>query len=64
MSETAKKSHGYQLSMSIVSKIETDIDDLLLPYKIDMSINHVIENTELIEHIDRVGICIYERIKR
>ena len=37
------------------------LDDLLLPYKIDLSIYHKIENKEFVEHIDRVGINFYEK---
>ena len=37
-----------------------EIDDLLLPYKIDLSIYHKIENLDLIEHIKRVGITFYK----
>lgn len=37
--------------------IEREIDDLLLPWKVDLSLYHQIDNQELREHIDRVGIC-------
>jgi predicted nucleotidyltransferase len=46
---------GDDLDLTILFKIETKLDDLLLPYKIDLSIFHQIENTDLIEHIQRVG---------
>lgn len=42
-------------------EIETQIDDLLLPYSIDLSIFNTIDNLDLIEHIDRVGITFYEK---
>jgi len=42
-------------------QIENQIDDLLLPYSIDLSIFSSIDNLHLIEHIDRVGITFYER---
>ena len=44
-----------------LSKIENELDDLLLPYKIDLSIFHQIENQDLIDHINRVGIVFYEK---
>ncbi len=44
-------------------KIENELDDLLLPYTIDLSIFHKIENTDLIEHISRVGFVLYKRSK-
>jgi len=42
-------------------KIENEIDDLLLPYKIDLSIYHKIENNQLVDHINRVGKVFYEK---
>jgi hypothetical protein len=42
-------------------KIENEIDDLLLPYKIDLSIFHKIENHQLLEHIKRIGKVFYEK---
>jgi hypothetical protein len=38
-----------------------ELDDLLLLYKIDLSIFHKIENPDLIDHINRVGITFYEK---
>ena len=35
--------------------IQTALDDLLLPYKIDLSLLHQIDNLGLLEHIRRVG---------
>lgn len=52
---------GEMLDLSILLKIENDIDDLLLPYKIDLSIFSHIESEGLIEHINRVGVVFYER---
>lgn len=37
-------------------KISTELDDLLLPYSIDLSLKHHIENIDLIEHINRMGL--------
>ncbi len=42
-------------------KLENNIDDLLLPYKIDISLFNKINSTELIEHINRFGIIFYEK---
>ena len=44
-------------------QIQNQIDDLLLPYSIDLSIFSSIDNLHLIEHIDRVGITFYDRTK-
>lgn len=51
---------GEQITLSQLFEIETELDDLLLPYKIDLSIYHKIENPDFIEHIDRVGIIFYK----
>jgi type I restriction enzyme S subunit len=48
------------LDLSILFKIETQLDDLMLPYKIDLSIFSKIENQDLIDHINRVGKVFYE----
>ncbi len=47
---------GEKLDMNTLLKIENQIEELLLPYKIDLSIYHQIENPDLVEHIDRVGV--------
>lgn len=46
---------GTKLNLSIQQKIESELDDLMLPYKFDISIYHQISNKDLIEHIERVG---------
>ena len=52
--------YGKNLNLSIIHKIENDIDDLLLPYSFDISIFHHISNNNLIEHIERVGVVFYQ----
>lgn len=47
------------ISLTIQNKIELELDDLLLPYKFDISIFHKIQNKDLTEHISRVGKIIY-----
>ncbi len=39
---------------------DNELDELLLPYKIDLSVNHKIENKDLLEHINRIGIVVYK----
>ena len=41
-------------------EIETHLDDLLLPWKIDLLLRHHIDNTALRNHIERVGIKLAE----
>lgn len=55
---------GETLTLQDVLRLETELDDLLLPYKIDLSIYHQISNPELREHIDRVGVVFYCRRDR
>jgi predicted nucleotidyltransferase len=37
------------------------IDDLLLPYQVDLSLLHQIENLSLREHIARVGLVFWKK---
>jgi len=53
---------GDDLDLTTLFKIETKLDDLLLPYKMDLSILHKIENQDLVDHIKRVGITFYEKM--
>ena len=39
--------------------IEREIDDLMLPWKLDLSLWHQIENDALKQHIERVGVEFY-----
>jgi predicted nucleotidyltransferase len=47
---------GKQLQWNDLQSIELEIDELLLPYKIDLSLYHQIDNKELIDHIERWGV--------
>jgi len=51
---------GAALTLETLNKIENELEDLLLPYSIDISIYHQIDNAELLDHIERVGITLYE----
>jgi predicted nucleotidyltransferase len=50
---------GVGLSTHQLLKIENEIEELLLPYKIDLSIYDQIDSKSLLEHIDRVGLEFY-----
>lgn len=52
---------GADLTLSVLYKIMNEIDDLLLPYTIDLSIFSQIDNPDVSEHIRRVGVPFYER---
>jgi predicted nucleotidyltransferase len=52
---------GEKLNTSILFRIENELDDLLLPYQLDLSILHQIDNDGLLDHIERVGVLFWER---
>ena len=52
---------GEDLTLNVLCKIANDLDDLYLPYTIDLSIFHDISDSDLIGNIQRVGVTIYER---
>ncbi len=41
--------------------LENALDDLMLPWKVDLVIQQQIDNSALLDHIARVGIRLYER---
>ena len=51
-----------KINLTSLQKIEIELDDLMLPYKFDVSIYKTIENKELLDHINRVGKIIYKRV--
>lgn len=52
---------GENLNFSTLLKIENELDDLFLPYQIDLSIMSKIDNQNLINHINRAGKVFYKR---
>lgn len=52
---------GDKIDLSLQTRIEFDLDDLMLPYKFDISIYDKITNPEFFEHINRVGKEFYSR---
>lgn len=52
---------GEELTHEDLMQLCSAIDDLLMPYELDMSLRKDIRNTALIEHINRVGITLYTR---
>ncbi|MFA6302057.1 MAG: nucleotidyltransferase domain-containing protein [Legionella sp.] len=47
------------MSLSQLLKIENQLDDLLLPWNIDLCLKHVIDNPDLLAHIDHAGTVFY-----
>lgn len=52
---------GEELDLKTLFKLETSMDDLMLPWKIDLVLFPTITNQELKEHINRVGKVFFER---
>jgi len=52
---------GVEVTHGQLLQIANKLDDLLLPYKIDLSLLRQIENPDLREHIQRVGVVFFER---
>ena len=50
---------GSNVTEQQMLEIDRKLDDLLLPYTIDLSRFHAIRNQDLIGHIDRVGKVFY-----
>jgi uncharacterized protein len=52
---------GRTLEFAELMQIENQIDDLFLPYTVDLSQYDQLTNADLIAHIDRLGVVIYDR---
>ncbi len=47
------------ISLFEAEAVLSDLDDLPLPYSFDVKVVNLINNSELLNHIDRVGEVIY-----
>ncbi|MDO9226320.1 MAG: nucleotidyltransferase domain-containing protein [Pseudomonadota bacterium] len=52
---------GQEISHHELADILDEVDDLLLPYTLDLSAFEQLQNDNLREHIERVGKVFYER---
>ena len=52
---------GSNIDVSLLNRIIDELDDLLLPYTIDLSLYSHLDNKDLIDHIRRVGADFYIR---
>ena len=52
---------GEGLSLAQLLAMESQIDELLLPWMVDLSLKDRIDNPALLDHIARVGLPFYER---
>lgn len=53
---------GTDLTLNILLRIADDLDDLFLPYTFDLSIFRDITDPDVIGHIRRVGVTMYEKV--
>jgi len=53
--------YGRKLGQSQLARIDAALDDLLLPYKIDLSEMSSLTHPALLDHIRRVGMVFYEK---
>jgi predicted nucleotidyltransferase len=52
---------GEELTLRVLYRLMDEMDDLLLPYTIDLSIFQHISDPAVIEHIERVGVAFYQK---
>ena len=53
---------GEKLDFKTITHISYVLnEETLMPYKFDVLNYHTISNTELVEHVDRVGLSFYKR---
>lgn len=52
---------GKGLGQSKLGQIDNALDDLLLPYRFDLSLFAKLTHPELIDHIRRVGVEFYQK---
>lgn len=52
---------GFDLNIQDLNNLYIKLDELYLPYSFDISIFENLDNKDLIDHINRVGIVIYDR---
>jgi uncharacterized protein len=52
---------GKGLDINMLNRISSKLDDLMLPYTIDLSLYDHVQDAELLDHIERVGIVFYKK---
>ena len=55
---------GRNIKLDDILKLNGKLDELNLPYKIDLIDYATIQDKDVVEHIDRMGIIFYERWKK
>lgn len=52
---------GEAIDLTLLFKIQNELEDLMLPYKIDLNVKHHLHNPDLLEHIERLGQLLYQQ---
>jgi predicted nucleotidyltransferase len=52
---------GPAISADVLARVDADLDDLLLPWIIDLSAYSAIHHPALLDHIQRAGVALYRR---
>ncbi|MGV6808769.1 MAG: nucleotidyltransferase domain-containing protein [bacterium] len=53
--------HGSLLNRDIIAATLLDLDDSDIPYQVDLQSYHDLNNQKLIDHINRIGLTIYQK---
>ncbi len=51
---------GPKLSPRMLADLTGKLEDSAIPYRVDLSLKGNIDNPNLLEHIERVGLVLYE----
>ncbi|PVZ69048.1 hypothetical protein DC094_11740 [Pelagibaculum spongiae] len=52
------------LILDSIYQLDEQLDALFLPYSFDLSILSEIDNSNLVQHIQRVGVVFYQKISK
>lgn len=52
---------GEDIDRFAIAAILMEVDESDIPYQVDLQNYHELKNPSLIEHIDRVGVVIYQK---
>ncbi len=53
--------YGKDITRFMIADLLLDLDDSDIPYMVDLQSYHDLKNNQLIEHINRVGLIIYDK---
>lgn len=53
--------YGKDITRFMIADLLLDLDDSDIPYMVDLQSYHDLKNNQLIEHINRAGVIIYDK---